>query len=223
MDKVFCGPPPTLKAWPNGKSFNLGINKKSSMRSETYKMSLTCFPNNSAKPIIYSGLVTKNVTGRVDSLEKFREVDSDTILVETTKPELKNSELKPCKIDILSRSSVFFSAELRCTTAAIIVLNEYFDGNWKSYLNENKVDVFKSNLNQNGVFVPVGVHKLEFKYQPTDFFVGTLISALSSFLLALYFLGRRFMGKRAHKELAPNIKFWKRVFNFVAGRYRKFR
>jgi uncharacterized membrane protein YfhO len=181
------------------------------------------FLNNSANPLIYSGQKTKNVVGRVDFLEKLRVVEKDTILVETTESELRISGEKPCAIEVLARSTILVEAQLNCTSNGIIVLNEYFDGNWRAYLDGQSLRVYQANINQNGVFAQPGNHKLEFKYQPTDFLFGSLISLLSSFLILLLFLGKYFLRDRFSLKLPPKDNYSKKMFAYNLFRNRRYK
>jgi len=176
--------------------------------------------NDSASPIIYSGQKTQNVEGRVDFLEKFQGIDKSTILVESTQSELNGIGKEPCKIEVLERNSTFVKVQLNCTTDEIVVLNEYFDGNWRAYLNETKINVYKSNINQNGVFVSRGVHNLEFRYQPRDFLLGYLTSALSSLLILSLFVIKKISGKRPFSEAPLKKRYLRRVFLFISPRNR---
>jgi uncharacterized membrane protein YfhO len=181
------------------------------------------FLNNSANPLIYSGQKTKNVVGRVDFLEKLRVVEKDTILVETTESELRISGEKPCAIEVLARSTILVEAQLNCTSDGIIVLNEYFDGNWRAYLDGQSLRVYQANINQNGVFAQPGNHKLEFMYQPTDFLFGSLISLLSSFLILLLFLGKYFLRDRFSLKLPPKDNYSKKMFAYNLFRNRRYK
>jgi len=66
------------------------------------------------------------------------------------------------------------------------------DKGWISYLNGTKVDHIRVNYALRGMKVPSGRHTIEFKFEPTTYYVGERISLISSALLLLCFFGMMF-------------------------------
>ncbi len=196
------------------------------IQNQGYKFSkkigkFSLYINSSAKPLIYSAVSTKNVMGRMHFLEKLRVLDRDTILVESTESELTFSGESPCKTEIMAKSSIYVNINLNCTSRGIVVLNEYYDGNWRAYLNGKSVHIHQSNVNQNGVFISPGMKKLEFKYQPADFRIGSLISIFSLFLVILLLVRRQFLGRESSVNSSSKERYRKKRPDSISLRNRK--
>lgn len=63
------------------------------------------------------------------------------------------------------------------------------DKGWISYLNGTKVDHIRVNYALRGMKVPSGRHTIEFKFEPTTYYIGERISLISSALLLFCFFG----------------------------------
>jgi len=157
--------------------------------------------NKDAKPILYSSQKTQNALGRTDFLQKFRESNEDLALVETNHGELNPSSSEPCQIKVLNRNTLGLKARIACKSDSIIVLNEYFDGNWRAFLNGKKVEVHKANINQNGSFVNRGNYLLEFKYQPRDFYEGLILSIFGLLILLVFICINHIPTRRIKKKI----------------------
>jgi len=79
---------------------------------------------------------------------------------------------------------------------AIIVVNEYFNEDWKLYNeSDEEIEIFKINSNQIGVYLTGGKYELKLKFQPANIYVLLIVQKVCFvFILALflYYLGVRF-------------------------------
>jgi hypothetical protein len=140
---------------------------------------------------------TKDFIARVttDHAEGPRKVyleDSVRHLCHLWKPASSNVE---CKGSILYSSPIRYDLLAACEPGKILVLNEYYDGNWVGYINGTKVDVLKVNANQNGILLTGNTQFVRFEYRPALFYNLVYVSAttfLGVFLFAMYTCFRRF-------------------------------
>ncbi len=80
----------------------------------------------------------------------------------------------------------------------IAVFSEiYYDKGWNMYVDGVKKDYFRANYVLRAAQLPAGNHKVEFKFEPTSYYVGEKISLAGSILLLL-FLG--FAGYTENKK-----------------------
>ena len=63
--------------------------------------------------------------------------------------------------------------DIRTNRRSLLVLNEYYRGDWQVALNGSALKKFKVNLNQIGIMLPDGKNHVHFEYQP-KLFIGLL-------------------------------------------------
>jgi hypothetical protein len=73
----------------------------------------------------------------------------------------------------------------------ILVLTDAFYPGWKAYVDGQKTDILRANYFFRGVLVPAGKHRVEFRYAPYSFRLGTAVSLVSLGLVALLLLAGR--------------------------------
>lgn len=144
-----------------------------------------------------------------------------TEVIEAAESELRTLAGKPCTINVLARSAILLKARVNCASEGIIVLNEYFDGNWRAYINGEDLRIYNTSINQNGVYIQPGIQNLEFKYRPADFQLGILISFLNSFLIILVFLITKFSRKRSFLKLPLKPKYLRETSGVISIRVRR--
>ncbi|WP_372774653.1 YfhO family protein [Mangrovibacterium sp.] len=69
----------------------------------------------------------------------------------------------------------------------------YYPKGWNAYLDGQKVEYLRANYVLRAMAVPEGEHVVEFKFEPTSYFVGNKISMASSFILILLAAGLIFV------------------------------
>jgi hypothetical protein len=96
---------------------------------------------------------------------------------------------KDCKLSSSFSSAIRQDLIVDCDAGHIIVLNEFYDGNWVGYDNGVKVNVFRVNGNQNGIALTSNSQFVTFEYRPSILINSLALSLLGLvFLISLYFL-----------------------------------
>jgi len=82
--------------------------------------------------------------------------------------------------------------------------NTYLPTGWKAFVNGNETKIYRTNHGFNGIIVPKGNNKVEFKYAPKSFFIGKNISlAINIILLVLFVIAIFLYRKNKQKENIP--------------------
>lgn len=68
-----------------------------------------------------------------------------------------------------TRSRNTFAMTLKTSRKSMLVLNEYFSGDWQATLNGSPQKLLKVNLNQIGLLLPGGTNQVRFQYRPRLF------------------------------------------------------
>jgi hypothetical protein len=65
----------------------------------------------------------------------------------------------------------------------------YYSDGWKAFVDGKEKPYFRCNYVLRGMVVPAGEHKIEFKFEPSDYYTGETVSLCSSVLLIIIALG----------------------------------
>lgn len=121
--------------------------------------------------------------------------DVDPAIVEDLKTHLPVGEPpynSSPDLKILSESCANQRFQISVRQPRLLVLNEYYDENWRAYqiLNERRISLPKARVNRvlTGVFLPAGDYEIEYVYFPKPFYYGLGISFLAWGLLGVYWI-----------------------------------
>jgi hypothetical protein len=78
----------------------------------------------------------------------------------------------------------------------------YYDRGWKAFIDGKEAPIVKTNYVLRGLSVPAGSHKIEFRFEPESYIMGTRITSISQILLVVLFAVALFMEYRRRKSAA---------------------
>jgi uncharacterized membrane protein YfhO len=64
----------------------------------------------------------------------------------------------------------------------------YYSEGWNAYIDGKKTDYVKTNYALRGINVPAGEHKIEFKFEPTSYSRGRMLTSIGQ-IAVLVLLG----------------------------------
>jgi len=103
-------------------------------------------------------------------------------------------------IDLVEHKPNYLVYETSTKSAQLAVFSEvYYPKGWNAYINNKPVDYIRANYVLRALPIPVGNHKVEFKFEPKVIQTGSTISLASSALLLLIVLGTFFYAYRKRK------------------------
>lgn len=135
--------------------------------------------------------IYENEDGILERMEK--SFDKNTVYIEETEAEKlsqKNgieplTETDDAKITEHKDDSV--TIEVSVESPKILMLNEYYDEDWKVYVNGEEQELIKCNYLFRAVEVPEGTSTVEFRYEPTELYILFVVSCSS--LVIIFILG----------------------------------
>ncbi len=78
----------------------------------------------------------------------------------------------------------------------------YYDGGWKAFIDGKEAPVVKVNYVLRGLQLPAGVHKIQFRFEPQDYYLGRKLTTIFTVLLliliaaAIFFEWRNYRHKK---------------------------
>ena len=131
-----------------------------------------------------------NFLAKVDRSDKYlQEVFVEPQNLKRTSSWLAPAE-GPARASILGERITANSVELslKADAPGVLVLNEYFDKDWKVKVDGQPTDSLRVNRNQIGVLVRDGLHQIHYQFHPS-LFVNLLLLQRVGFLVGLLVLG----------------------------------
>ncbi|MFH0937374.1 MAG: YfhO family protein [Candidatus Daviesbacteria bacterium] len=114
---------------------------------------------------------------------EFNNVSSATLDTKVTYNPLTNS-----RVQINTTSNM---------DAYLVVLDSFYPG-WKALINGKETTIYRTNYNFRGVFLPKGVHTVEFIYTPKSLELGAIISGISILIIISLIVIPRFLRRLQH-------------------------
>lgn len=113
----------------------------------------------------------ENPDGNID-LKKTAIVDQKTGALLS---DIKSGQLS-YTIDVQKRSNNYLRLEVSSNKKALLILSELFYPGWKVYIDGEKSEIFEVNHILRGNKLEKGTHTIEYKYSPTSFQIGFILS-----------------------------------------------
>jgi len=116
---------------------------------------------------------------------------------------LNNSSIGAANLEMINYEDSKVEVKVKTDQDGYLVLADTFYPGWQAWIDGEKTKIFRANYTFRAVFVPKGEHRIFFKFEPTNFRIGALVSASTLFLtiLGLVFsnLGFLLKGRRGLK------------------------
>lgn len=103
----------------------------------------------------------------------------DIALVSLPRPERSGT------VEILDSSGSYVKLRSNSDSQGLLVLHDSYYPGWRAYVDGEKTRLYRTDTAFRGVFVPAGVHIVEFKYRPLSFYVGLSLSFSAIVLMAV--------------------------------------
>jgi hypothetical protein len=113
--------------------------------------------------------------------------------------EIQTSSDSLSSVEFIQYNGANMELNVSRSTPGFLVLSEiYYPAGWKAYLNDEEVDIHKTNYVLRGIQIPAGNHTLKLEFKPTSYELGVTLSwasiliqlGLALFLGITYFRGK---------------------------------
>jgi hypothetical protein len=94
--------------------------------------------------------------------------------------------------------------ESNSSAAHVAVFSEIYYKDWKAYIDGKETPIAKANYVLRAMLIPAGKHSIEFKFEPSVYHTGSIITAITAWLVFLLMLG--FIGYTVRSLLANSKK-----------------
>jgi hypothetical protein len=151
--------------------------------------------------------LVKNADEEIAALDSFN--PSETAIVDKRyESYLKDHEIKRdtlSSIKLVSYKPNDLIYETNTNKEQLAVFSEiYYDKGWNAYIDGKFTPHFRANYILRSMVIPVGNHKVEFKFEPKSFILGEKISMASSVVLLLLVIGSfGVLLKRKASDITP--------------------
>lgn len=85
-------------------------------------------------------------------------------------------------INILKSTSDYVYAQVNSNRSGLILFVDSYHRGWKAYVDGKPTDVYRANYNFMSCYLPAGEHKVEFRFEPQEFFNSLKISIFGIFI-----------------------------------------
>jgi hypothetical protein len=82
-----------------------------------------------------------------------------------------------------------YEATVNSSSQLAVFSEIYYPKGWKSFIDGKEADHFQVNFVLRAMVIPSGKHQIEFKFEPTSYYLGNKVSMASSILLLLAIAG----------------------------------
>ena len=91
------------------------------------------------------------------------------------------------KIEWLSKRTNTFELNVTANQPGILVISQIDYPGWKARVDGQPADIVRANYALPAIFIPEGMHRVIFSFEPMSFRIGLLLSAISLSVIAIMF------------------------------------
>jgi len=152
---------------------------------------ITIYENSQAKPIIYMPKQVINMNEDIEKIDNLK-LDKDLANISYIK-NFKDMNLEEVKdnIDITEVKNNSVSANVSVSEDAFINMSQCYYPGWNVYIDGKQSKLYKVNSLIQGVEIPKGTHKVEFKYQPKSMYIGMIISSATIIIILIILIRKK--------------------------------
>ncbi len=186
--------------FPNDAKPSSVLYKKTNIKNERY----TAYENPRAKKDFYMVNKIKKFEGSINQFKEHLEEKKDFLpsqcyLNETHFkeyfPKFKNSKKLVYDIQNIVRKNNSSEFQISNEEAGILVINEYYNEDWKISIDGTMHIPIPVNMNQMGIYLEKGVHKVQMNFEPAYFQIAYYLQKFA-FLVLIGLFGFYFFKKR---------------------------
>lgn len=130
----------------------------------------------------------ETVKGDVEALKMLDKINIKENAVVTTNEKLPETATgqnnSTVKITEYNNARIKITAE--SLGRSFLVLSDSYYPGWRAYVDGHSTPIYRTNIALRGIYLEDGPHTIIFKYQPLSFYVGFIVSLLSSVAIGLY-------------------------------------
>ncbi|WP_162270181.1 YfhO family protein [Christensenella timonensis] len=156
---------------------------------------ITIYENPYVKGMVYSAdyVIGMQTAEQIIADTKTNDFDRNIYVVGHDDMELLESNTK-ISIESIDPNNV--SAKVNADQDTFVVMAQNYYPAWKAYVDGQETQIYIANGTLQGIDVPAGEHIVEFKYIPSYFYAGAVISACTVCFLIIYFVAQSRKKKR---------------------------
>ena len=146
------------------------------------------YENPEALPRAFFVNEIKKLNGRAEifNVMKSPQFDPGTTAILEEDPAFTIQSDSTNAVDLISHDIHQIKLKANVASPALMVLSEvYYPAGWKAFVNGVETKIFKTNYILRSIFLQPGEHDIEFRFSPSSFTTGLLISIITFVLLMI--------------------------------------
>lgn len=102
-----------------------------------------------------------------------------TALVQDYNYANKQFKTDDSEIELLKYGNHEIKLNTKSSNEGFLIFSDFYYPGWKAYIDNNEVEIYKTNGMFKGIIIPSGKHEIIFNFIPNNLFAGLIISLLS--------------------------------------------
>lgn len=160
---------------------------------------VTIYRNPNAFPRAFVVYEAESVAGLQQALDRLSDADfnpAETVLIEGDLPSTIEKQLSTgsqgfSQVQVTDRGANTITIQATTDQPGFLVVSEQYFPGWKVYVDGDESQIYKANGTMRAVFLEEGTHKVEFRYRPMSFILGTVLSGSTLLvLIAIYIVSK---------------------------------